>query len=178
MKSNISLLDLKTGKIKQQFFSDTTKASLRHIDISDDGIIAVAMQVQREFMDHQKTTPLTALIKGDAFIPLIAPKELLVKMKDYVGSVRINNKHRTAAFTSPRGDLVLFWNIDSGEFLGQHYFHNVCGLTVSLDDKYFVLSSSAGKIRHIQCDTLIEQRDLRQHHPQIQWDNHMLTLAG
>lgn len=178
LESNISFLDLSTGQIKQRFYSSEKKASLRHMDISQDGIIAVAIQMQRKFANHQEPTQLTALIKDDKFTPLIAPKELLLKMKDYVGSVRINNKHRTVAFTSPKGDLALFWNIDSGKFLGQHYFHNVCGLTVSLDEKYFVLSNSAGKIRHIKCDTLIEQRDLRQYHPQYQWDNHMLTLAG
>lgn len=177
MASNISFLNIVTGEVTQQFRVKENKASLRHIDVSHDGIIAVAMQVQRPFCNHQRLTSLTALIKDKKLIELSTPIELLSKMQDYVGSVRINNKYRTAAFTSPRGNLALFWNIDTGDFIGQHYFHNVCGLSVSADEEYFVMSNSVGKIRQVHSKTLIEQRDLRQYHPEHQWDNHLLTQS-
>lgn len=177
MDSNICFLNTQSGEITQRFYVQEKKASLRHMDISSDGIIAVAIQVQRSFTDHDKPVALTALIKDSQLMELQAPAALLNKMQDYVGSVRINNKYRTAAFTSPRGDMALFWNIDNGTFLGEHYFHNVCGVTVSSNEEFFVLSNSAGKLRHIHGSSLIEQRDLRQHHPDIQWDNHMLTLS-
>ena len=179
MNSNVSILNPKTGKITASFKSHHEKASLRHMDVSSDGIIAVAAQVQREYVGHQDSISLTSLIKPSGqVIRLKAPEQLLKKLNDYVGSVRINSKFRTAAFTSPRGDLVLFWNIDSGLFLGQHFFHNVCGLTLTSDEEYFVLSNSAGKIRQIHGRSLIENRDLRQSFPEIQWDNHMLTVMG
>ena len=121
----------------------------------------------------------TALQKHNGqFIQLAAPNGLIKKLNDYVGSVRINNKYRTVAFTSPKGDLALFWNIDSGNFLGQHFFHNVCGLTISANEEYFVLSNSAGKIRQVHCQSLVENRAKRQYLPQYQWDNHMLTIQN
>ena len=178
MSSNVSLLDTQTGYVKASHLSHHTKASLRHMDISQSGIIAIASQVQRKHVKNLGSIPLTLLIHPNGkLMPLTAPEQLLKKMNDYVGSVRINNKHQTVAFTSPRGDLVLFWNINSGAFLGHHFFHNVCGLTVSTNEEYFVLSNSAGKIRQVHGDSLIENRDLRQSFPQIQWDNHMLTVS-
>ncbi|MEH6343999.1 MAG: DUF1513 domain-containing protein [Bermanella sp.] len=178
MAPNISLLNTENGKVKSSFQSHHDKASLRHMDISIDGTIAIAAQVQRKYVGHQANISLTSLIKPNGqVIQLQAPEQLLKKLNDYVGSVRINNQYKTVAFTSPRGDLALFWNIDTGKFLGHHFFHNVCGLTVSSDEEYFVLSNSAGKIRQVHGSSLIEYRDLRQTFPQIQWDNHMLTVS-
>ena len=178
MAPNISLLNTESGKVKSSFQSIHEKASLRHMDIGIDGTIAIAAQVQRKYVGHQASIPLTSLIKPNGqVIQLQAPEELLKKLNDYVGSVRINNKYKTVAFTSPRGDLALFWNIETGKFLGPHFFHNVCGLTVSTNEEYFVLSNSAGKIRQVHGNSLIENRDLRQTFPQIQWDNHMLTVS-
>jgi len=177
MESNITLLDFTSGNIIASYKVPNSKASLRHIDISDDGIIAAAMQIQD--YSSESPTALTSLITKDGnSILLNAPETLLKKMKGYVGSVRINNKYRTAAFTSPRGNIALFWNIDTGMFLGQQFFHNVCGITVSKNEEYFVLSNSAGKIRQISSSTLLENIDLRQQLPEYQWDNHMITASS
>ena len=178
MAPNVSLLNTENGEIKSSFQSHHEKASLRHMDVSSDGTIAIAAQVQRKYVNHQNPIALTSLIKPNGqVIQLKAPEQLLKKLNDYVGSVRINNRFKTAAFTSPRGDLAMFWDIDSGKFLGHHFFHNVCGLTVSSNEEYFVLSNSAGKIRQVHGNSLVENRNLRQSFPQIQWDNHMLTVS-
>ncbi len=176
MQSNVTLIDYLSDRIISTHRTESPQSSLRHIDISDDGIIAVAMQ-QQDY-NSESITSLTQLIKKDgSSTSLNAPKELVKKLNGYVGSVRINNRYRTAAFTSPRGDIALFWNIDSDAFLGAQYFHNVCGLTVTNDEEYFVLSNSAGKIRQIKSSTLLENTKLRQHLPTHQWDNHMITAA-
>ncbi len=178
MAPNLTLINIASGKIKQTSLSHESKASIRHIDVSADGIIAMGMQVQRSFVGHNHLIPLTAIQKPNGeLITLNTPSRLHNQLNDYVGSVRINSKYRTAAFTSPKGDIALFWNIDSGDFLGHHFFHNVCGLTVSSNEEYFVLSNSAGKIRQIHGQSLVENRAMRQHLPQYQWDNHMLTIS-
>ncbi len=179
MATNLTLLDTYTGQINQVTQGLESKASIRHLDVSTDGIIAIAMQAQRKHMKHNELIALTALQKpGNNMVMLEAPSKLIGKLNDYVGSVRINNKYRTAAFTSPRGDLALFWNIDSAQFLGHHFFHNVCGLTVSQDQEFFVLSNSAGKIRKIHGQSLIEDRGMRLQFPELQWDNHLITVAA
>jgi len=177
MKSNITFLNYDLGKILSTYDGEHSQASLRHLDISNDGIVAIAMQAQ--VYNPERLMPLTSLINKDGSKTVLnAPDHLLKKLNGYVGSVRINNKYRTAAFTSPRGDIALFWNIDNGVFLGQQFFHNVCGLTVSTDEEYFVLSNSAGKIRQIHASTLVENTDLRRHFPSFQWDNHMITVGS
>ena len=176
MQSNVAMLDHTTGELTANHTVQNTKASLRHLDISEDGIVAVAMQIQD--YNSESSSALAKLIYLDGTSTLLdAPPEVLNMMKGYVGSVRINSKFRTAAFTSPRGDIALFWNIDNGHYLGHHLFHNVCGVTINNNEEYFVLSNSAGKIRHINSSTLLENTDLRQHLPHTQWDNHLITAS-
>ncbi len=96
-------------------------------------------------------------------------------MKDYMGSVAINNKARVAGFTSPRGNLVAFWHLDNQQPLGYHRLHDVGGIAVSHDQEHFVISNSSGQIRHIHALTFQETREKRLELPGIHWDNHLLS---
>jgi hypothetical protein len=155
-----------------------SKASIRHLDVANDGTIAIALQVQRKALKHNKLMPLAAIHKpGQEITTLAAPETLMVKLDDYMGSVKIHNDTRTVAFTSPKGDLAMFWNIDDFSLQGFHSFHDVCGLAVSQDNKCFVLSNSAGKIRQINARTLKENKALSLHFPQKSWDNHLLSVT-
>ena len=179
MDSSLTLLNSENGALIQQHKLANSKSSIRHLDVGQDGSVAVAIQVQRSAMTHPHTVPLAAVLSAGAseLKPLMAPEPLMIQLKDYMGSVRIHNASQTAAFTSPKGDLVLFWHLPSGDFKGFHAFHDVCGLTLSHDQKYFVVSNSAGNIRHLSTDTLEEQKTQRMDFPAMQWDNHMITLS-
>lgn len=193
MRSTLSYIDSRNGKLISEHSLAESKASIRHLDVAQDGTVVMALQVQRQAMRDNKLTPLAAIHKPELHKPelhkpepnkssqaikmLHAPESLTTKLNDYMGSVRVNNQHRIAAFTSPKGDLALFWHLDDLTLQGYHAFHDVCGLTVSLDNKYFVLSNSAGKIRQINASTLKLEREKSLSFAQIRWDNHMITAS-
>ncbi len=179
MHSSLTYINSQNGELLDQQTLTETKASIRHLDVSGDGIVAVALQVQRDALKHNKPIELAALHKpGQPLKTLTAPTSLLLKLSDYMGSVKINSPHKVAAFTSPRGNLAMFWNIDDGSFKNHHGFHDVCGLAVSQDKNYFVLSNSAGKIRRIHANTLKEDPTMRLSFPNNSWDNHMLSVSS
>lgn len=179
MDSSLTYLNSLTGQLISQHRYTEPSASLRHLDVASDGTVAIAVQVQRKGSGHSKLIPLAVLHKPNhgELIPLHAPDKLTHKLKDYMGSVRIHSEHRIAAFTSPRGNLAMFWDLDNHQLKAHHAFHNVCGLTLDADKKHFILSSSAGKIRRLDSKTLIENKDLRLNFPNQHWDNHMLTVS-
>ena len=179
MRSTLSYIDSRDGKLISEYLLPETKASIRHLDVAEDGTVAIALQVQRKAMAHDELTPLAAIHKpGQEIKVLEAPEALMVKLNDYMGSVAIHNETRLAAFTSPKGDLAMFWHLDDLTLQGYHAFHDVCGLTVSQDNKYFVLSNSAGKIRQIDAYTLKRDKTKSLHFPQQSWDNHMISVIG
>ena len=107
---------------------------------------------------------------------LNAPEALTRRLNDYMGSVKVHSENRLAAFTSPKGDMALFWHLDDLTLQGLHVFDDVCGLTISADTHYFVLSNSAGKIRQIDSATLQEDKSKRLYFADKSWDNHMMTV--
>jgi hypothetical protein len=178
MHSTLSYIDSRNGDLISEHELKEKKASIRHLDVADDGTVAMALQIQREAMDNNELTPLAAIHKpGQPIKVLNAPEALMNKLNDYMGSVAIHNDSRIVAFTSPRGDLAMFWNLDDLSLQSYHAFHDVCGLTVSQDNKYFVLSNSAGKIRQINARTLKIDKLKSLHFPQKSWDNHMISIS-
>ncbi len=178
MRSSLTYVDVQTGKKLDEFNVIEPKASIRHLDVAEDGTVAIAMQVQRAVTGHEKIVPLGAIQKpGEAIRLLENPETLILKMDDYMGSVAINSQKRLAAFTSPRGNLVAFWNVDSGQLAGYHQLQDVCGVAVTDDQQSFVISSSFGQIRTINAATLKEDKTARIRLPETHWDNHLLAIS-
>ncbi len=184
MQASLTYIDSRDGELLSEHFLSSPKASIRHLDVAKDGTVAIALQVQREAMSSNELIPLAAIHKPNHTTTsqplelLHAPEALMVKLNDYMGSVVIHNETRLAAFTSPKGDLAMFWHLDDLSLQGYHAFHDVCGLTISQDNKYFVLSNSAGKIRQIDARTLKINKLKSLHFPEKSWDNHLLSISN
>lgn len=178
MSSNLCYIDSYSGKRLALHRLPEAKASIRHLDVAVDDTVAFAMQFQREAAAHDSLVPLTATHRlGNPPRLLEAPAAVLMQMRDYIGSVAINNKNRVVGFTSPKGSIALFWDLNNGAFLGYHQLHDVCGIAVTADQRYFALTSSNGQMRLLDAQTLKEDRAHRQH-PDIRWDNHLLLTTG
>ena len=178
MRSTLTYLDLESGTVVDEQQVPESKASLRHLAVGDDGTVAVAMQVQREALDDTEPRPLLAIHRpGRELEPLLDGLELGTAMQDYAAGVAIDGESRIAAVPSPRGNLVGFWHIDTGAWVGQHAFDDVSGVTVSPQLGCFVLSGSGGQVRLVDADTLAELPDARERFAEVRWDNHLLAIS-
>lgn len=177
MHSSLTYLDAASGRLLSQHTLAESKASIRHLDVAPDGTVAVATQLQRKGMSDNHLVALGAVHRpGEELRVLTAPGTLMQRFNDYMGSVVINNHERLAGFTSPRGNIAAFWHIDSGELAGYYAFYDVCGLTTSQDERWFVLSNSAGEVRQLNARTLKEDKTLRREYAGMHWDNHMVAI--
>lgn len=177
MRSTLTYINSETGQLVSEHTVGESKASIRHLDVAADGTVAVALQVQRKAMGDDHLVSLAAVHKpGQTLQMLKAPESLIHRLNDYMGSVKISSQNRMAAFTSPKGNMALFWHLDDLTLQGFHVFDDVCGLTLSADEHYFVLSNSAGKIHQIDTNTLEENTGKRLYFADKSWDNHMMTV--
>ena len=178
MRSSLTLIDTNRGTADDIWLPAESKASARHIDIAVDGTVAIALQVQRSAMKHSDVSPLAAVLKpGKQALELNEPASVVAAMNDYAGSVAINNKTRVAGFTSPRGNIAAFWNIDSGDFVAHYNLHDVCGIAVSADNGHFIVSNSHGAVRYLDGTSIRENKSMRQHYSAVHWDNHLTAIA-
>ncbi len=178
MRSSLAYVDIESGELNSEWLLAEKKSSIRHIDVAADGTVALAMQLQRQACGHEDLVPLTAIHKPDREIMLLKKPEMVIEqMSDYVGSVAIHASSRTAGFTSPRGDVVGFWDIDSGEYKGYHGLRDVCGIAASEHKSAFVVTNSYGMVHTLDAQSLQEQVTKRKHYPSMAWDNHMISLS-
>ncbi len=178
MESRLTYIDIETGALVDEVQVAESKASIRHLDVAADGTVAFGMQVQRKAAGHNKVVSLAGFHERGAAVQLCEhPDTIIDIMRDYVGSVAVNSRSRIAGFSSPRGNIVAFWNMDTLQFAGYHSLYDVCGLAVTEDQRHFVLSNSAGQIRFLNADNLQEVKEQRLTVPGMHWDNHLIVAS-
>ncbi len=178
MRSSLVFVDAHTGAVLGEHTVAEPKASLRHLAIARDGTVAVVMQIQRAALSDTDPRPLIAIHRpGGELESLESGLELGTTMDDYAGAVAVDDASRVAAVTSPRGNLVAFWDIDTAESLAVQRFDDVSGVALSADGTRFILSGSGGQLRQTSTHTLEEQPAARARLEDVRWDNHLLTLG-
>lgn len=174
MRSSLSYLDRRTGELLADHTLDEPKSSIRHLAVAQDGSVVVGVQAQREAMTGGTIVPLGARHRpGEPLEVLEGDEGVWRGFDDYVGSVAVNDRAGRLALTSPRGDRVGFWTLDSGRWEGSYEMRDVCGVTSTLGGRHFALSNSLGELRFLDAVTLVEDRARRIVSPGLRWDNHL-----
>jgi hypothetical protein len=177
MRSSLAYVDLETGQQVDEALFFERKASLRHLDVCDDGTVVVAMQVQREAMRSTDVVPLVAVHRrGESLRPLVTGREVIAAMNDYAGSVAVDGTNRVVCATSPRGNLAAFWDFGSGELLGQLELFDVCGVALSVEEGQFVLTGGNEQVRRLDAETLAPVAGRLGPYAGVRWDNHLVVL--
>jgi hypothetical protein len=175
MHSSLVFVDLESGARISEHTVPEPKASLRHLAVADDGTVVVVMQIQRDALSDTEPRPLVAVrLPGEDLVALDDGVELGAAMQDYAGAVAVAG--RIAAVTSPRGDLVGYWDLDTGASLGTTRFGDVSGVAASADGTRFILTGAGGQVRQTDAVTLEEDAQLRAQLGDVRWDNHLVTL--
>lgn len=177
MRSSLAYVDLASGELVHEEVYAEPKASIRHLDVCDEGTVVAALQVQREAMSHEEVVPLVLVHRfGERLRPLDAGLELVAAMQDYAGSVAVDSAHRVVGATSPRGDLALFWHVDTGAMLGQLELFDVCGIAASPERSAFVLTGGNAQARLVDAETLAPLAEPPGPYADTLWDNHLVVL--
>jgi len=178
MDSSLVYVDLATGELIDQQRVPSTKASIRHIDVTPDGEVAFGVQVQRDALEHDDLVYLCGAHRlGEELRLFESAPEQTVLLRDYVGSVAVSHVARVAGFSSPRGDIATFWNLDSGEPIGVHELADCSGLAASPDGLHFWLSSSFGEVRTLSAQDAREDVGARRRFEDVRWDNHLIAVV-
>ncbi len=159
------------------------RLGIRHLAVGPDGRVAVAMQYEGP---GSRLVPLVAVHRprrgkrADRFDrPLRlfrAPAAVLRAMKRYCGSVCFDSGGTVVAASAPRGNLVTFWDSETGEYLSAVPVRDGSGVAPAGPAGRFVASSGrggaflvdarSGAATPIRSDFLDSGR----------WDNHLAAV--
>ena len=174
MRSSLAYLDLASGRLlhRREPEPQWHQLSIRHIDVSPDDRVAIAMQFEGQ---PQLLPPLIAIQQGDRPIHLLtAPVAIQRRLKNYCGGVAFSADGKCFAVSSPRGGLVTLWS-SGGDYLGAHEQQDACGIgPVTGGGSEFLISDGGGGVVRIE-ENLAALEYLS--FPGYRWDNHMLTLS-
>ena len=174
MQPSLSYLDAQSGELLEQreLAKEYHQASIRHLSMSPDGLVAAAMQYQGELTD---IVPLVALHRpGEPLKPLELPQQHYFRVKQYFGSACFDRSGSVLAVSAPRGNAVCFWR-SSGEFIGLVDSRDGCGLAATGRDGEFMISSGRGVLLKV---SPLEGRQQKLTRAQLSWDNHLVSLLA
>ena len=169
MRSTLAYVDLSNGQLlsKHSLPSRWHQLSMRHIDITSDGLVAVAMQFEGAPTQHP---PLVALHRqGGELQTVTAPKAVQRRMRNYCGSVTFIDDGRSFAVSSPRGNLVTHWDND-GNYLDHFEQRDVCGIASDSGQTWY--SDGHGGLRQDSGNGSNVINPLNNN----RWDNHLIVM--
>lgn len=173
MRPNLAYVDVASGRLLHRHEPEGRwhQLSIRHIDVSPDDRVAVAMQFEG---DSRLLPPLIAIQQAEQPMRLLsAPDGVQRRLRNYCGSVAFDADGRRFAVSSPRGGLVTFWSA-GGDYLGLHDQADACGIgRTDGGGQGFVVSDGGGAVARVDEDLVATARTS---FPGCRWDNHLLTL--
>jgi len=171
MAPSLSFLDTATGRLADDVALPARlhQLSIRHLDVSADGRVGVAMQYQGP---ADQEVPLVALCDGAGLHPFEASTALSRTLRHYTGSMAFDGSGRHLAVSGPRGDLVTIWDSRDGRLAARLDVPDGCG--VATDGNGFVLTSGQGRVlRWSPADGLVPLRAAAGG-----WDNHLMPRGS
>ena len=171
MDPSLAYVDIASGSLLGEFRTGNHFLGMRHLSVSPDGTVAVAIQNEGPV---DVATPLLAIHRpGEDLRLLHAPESVLRSMNHFGLSVCMDPQTSIVGLTCPKGNVVVFWDAKSGEYLRTLNIVDASGITLSHDAGSFLITSGTGQM------TLLPIHGFKTNTPKIikvegsKWDNHI-----
>ncbi len=102
---------------------------------------------------------------------MMAPDRITARMKNYCGSVALDNAGYTACVTAPRGNISTFWSVADGAYLASAGIEDGCGVAAARGNGDFLISSGTGRV--VAANPSSTTRISKPHDGKLAWDNHV-----
>lgn len=171
MSPSLTYIEIESGKHLESYTPSHHQMSIRHLDVAEDGTVGIAMQYQGNAED---TVPLLAFHRGEDQLQYAqASDETWRAMKQYTASIRLSLTQNIAALTTPRGNAITFWDLETKTLVHREAMTDVAGLAYSKVDNRFICSTGLGDV------FLFSKGEIRTSEAQYfsmadtKWDNHL-----
>ncbi len=165
MQPNLSYISLH-GELQetQSLPGDMRLASIRHIDVNVDGLVALGCQWQ----GSQTNLGLVATHKRGETIQLISDTAAY-DVQGYIGSIAFSRDGTEVLATSPKGGIALLHSLKTKSTKG-FSIKDVCGAAPAVNG--VALTTGSGQINILE--NKIVKYDVVQN---VAWDNHLIALS-
>ncbi|MGH1440684.1 MAG: DUF1513 domain-containing protein [Cellvibrionaceae bacterium] len=173
--SSLAYIDTQTGRVIDRYKTAFKQLSLRHISCNERDDVFIGAQSYRE-----TDTPLLFSQKyGRNLEPFIAEDTVWKSHNRYTASLVV--KGDTLTLSSPRGNMISFWDVNEYRYLSSLYSPDAAGLAITPTHhpgSSQALSSQAlyatnGSGAFMQLNTFTGAVIKRYNNEGLAWDNHL-----
>lgn len=140
---SVTFVDVSTEKLLDKLEFEVPHINAGHLDISSRGNLAV-VSAQREGLSDKAPGGITLRLPNGRFHTLKEPSDITQRLLGETLSVCIHEPTGVVGATTPAGNLLTFWDLDSGELLRYYELQNPRGIELSQDRGHFVVSFGFG----------------------------------
>lgn len=167
-------MNVETGQLIYRITIQNHFLSIRHLAVTEDGSVLIAMQYQGSKMH---VLPLLGRQYGDKPIEMFqAPDNELRRMRQYTASICFHSQSGIVGVTCPRGNIVTFWQLDSRRWVKTLAIADAGGIGLDADKENFMITTGSGKI--FQVNPVNFESRLLHVNSMMGWDNHMIVSGG
>ena len=177
MAPALCYVNRRSGALRRKLTLDPAlhRLGIRHLAVGPDDTVAVAMQYEGPAQD---VVPLVAVHRAEGGLkPLPAPLAVLRAMKNYCGSICFGPSGRTIAVSSPRGNLMTFWDVGTGRYLSSAKVSDGCGVAPGPRPSVFLASSGRGSVVVIDARSGTTRPLAVDDLEAARWDNHLVVAS-
>ena len=138
--SSVTFVEVASEKLVEKVELDNPKLNAGHVATTADAGLAVA-SAPRDGLQHE-ARPLGGLslrTEPGSLRARVEPEDITGRMLGETLSVAIHEPTQTVAATNPDGDLVSFWDLETGELRRSLDLPRVRGVALTLEGSEFVL---------------------------------------
>jgi len=169
MAPSLVYINAQTGDLieRAELPKSRHQLSIRHLSVANHNRVVFGCQYKGP---AQHIQPLIGLHDRGGQIRLAhGPQDVLVGLKNYIGSVGVDRSGEIVAASSPRGNIITFWAASDGRYLGKRDLKDGCGIAPTHKQGRFLLTSGQG-VAALGGVNAHASQTVKQF--QTRWDNH------
>lgn len=177
MQPSLVYLELSTGKKLAEYRLPDHLLSIRHLQVSSTGDVAVALQYEGNLYKQQPSS-LVAWQKagGELNLLKIAPQEV-AQLRGYLADIVYDPNQELLVSATPRGHCVSIWSTTTQRFVQALPLVEASGISLGVEAGSFLVSTSQGHLYRLQTTANQARLTELKHFPELAWDNHLILLA-
>jgi len=135
----VTYVDIQSQTLIEKLTFENEDITAGHLTLSPAGDLAVTSSI-RPWLTEESTGAASFRPVGGEFRTMTEPADVTSRMLGESLSVAIHAPSGIAGVTNPKGNLVTFWDLAKGRLLGKLDFAYPRGISVTLDNEYFIVS--------------------------------------
>ena len=152
---SVAYVDVRSGDLVELVPVPDHQINAGHLDLTAAGDLAV-VSAPRDGYDPQRARGGISLRpRGSALQTMVEPEAVVTKLPGETLSVAIHPVTRVAGATTPLGNIVTFWSLQTGSMVHSLRVPNPRGIALSLDgDEFLINFGSPPRVARVDATTL------------------------